>query len=94
MTLSIRRRIARRFRDGVTATNANGRLRPALAACGIDEWVCAVDGTEESYRRYRVHGRFNPAVDFMRACVGARRAERRLIAAVDRTLAVLRSTVS
>jgi len=49
-----------------TATNCQAAATPALARCGIDEWVCSVDGVDqESYGPYRIGGDFSLALRFM-----------------------------
>lgn len=56
-------------------TNAHGLVTPEAVASGIDEVVCAIDGARaESYARYRVGGKFEFAMAFMRGfAAGARR---------------------
>jgi hypothetical protein len=56
-------------------TNAHGLVTPEAVGSGIDEVVCAIDGARaESYVRYRVGGRFEFAMRFMRDfAAGARR---------------------
>jgi hypothetical protein len=53
-------------------TNAHGRFSPEMAASGLDEIICSIDGVDpETYLPYRVHGHFDLAwrflTDFSRA---------------------------
>lgn len=53
-------------------TNANFAWKPEYASCGINEFVCSIDGSDqESYEIYRVDGSFNRAFAFMEAAAGA-----------------------
>jgi wyosine [tRNA(Phe)-imidazoG37] synthetase (radical SAM superfamily) len=48
------------------ATNAHGNDTEQLLNCGIDEFVCAIDGIDQpSYEPYRVGGDFERAFAFM-----------------------------
>ncbi len=58
-------------------TNANRPFRKELANCGVDEWVCSIDGVDQaSYEIYRVGGSFQKAHDFMAAAAAGRSAGR------------------
>jgi hypothetical protein len=64
-------------------TNAQARFRKEMACSGFDEIVCSIDGIDEdSYRRYRVHGRFDLAWRFLLDFVRASAAEERRIRVV------------
>jgi len=58
-------------------TNANFVWRPEYANCGINEFVCSIDGSDqESYEIYRVDGSFDRAFAFMAAAAMAARTSR------------------
>lgn len=47
-------------------TNAHGKVDDRLAASGIDEIICAIDGVDQaSFEKYRINGRFRIAYKFM-----------------------------
>jgi glutamate-1-semialdehyde aminotransferase len=55
-------------------TNANFAWKPEYANCGINEFVCSIDGSDqESYEIYRVDGSFDKAFAFMAAAATAAR---------------------
>ncbi len=55
-------------------TNANFAWKPEYANCGINEFVCSIDGSDqESYEIYRVDGSFEKAFAFMAAAATAAR---------------------
>jgi hypothetical protein len=55
-------------------TNANIGWIPEYANCGINEFVCSIDGSDqESYEIYRVDGSFDKAFAFMDAAARAAR---------------------
>lgn len=48
------------------ATNSQATVSPALTSCGIDEFVCSVDGVDQaSFEPYRIGGDFALARRFM-----------------------------
>ena len=48
------------------ATNCQAAVSPALTSCGIDEFVCSVDGVDQaSFEPYRIDGDFALARRFM-----------------------------
>ncbi len=55
-------------------TNANFAWNPEYANCGINEFVCSIDGSDqESYEIYRVDGSFAKAFAFMESAAAAAR---------------------
>jgi len=55
-------------------TNANFAWKPEYANCGINEFVCSIDGSDqESYEIYRVDGSFDKAFAFVEAAAAAAR---------------------